>query len=261
MLCFSCKCTKSLSSTKGADNYFELTQIITDSLFNSNQIISLIKLQNNPKNKYKIEIGYKKSELKVTSYFGESENAMAAINGSFFDMDKGGSVTYLELNDSVINNTRSSKLKWGVSDSLINGAIVFNKNNNIEIQPRMPDHFYNLSKKEQAVMATGPLLIYKVERSSLPNLEFVHKRHPRTCLCKTEESILFITVDGRSTNAQGMNLYELQDFLLAFGCKDAINLDGGGSTTMWTHDKGIVNFPSDKSGQRPVANALLIKKE
>jgi len=49
--------------------------------------------------------------------------------------------------------------------------------------------------------------------------------------------------------------------LLKLGCVDAINLDGGGSTTMWIHQKGIVNFPSDKTGERPVSNALLIIKK
>ncbi len=55
-----------------------------------------------------------------------------------------------------------------------------------------------------------------------------------------------------------MNLYELQVFLYNLGCSDAINLDGGGSTTIWTKEKGVVNTPSDKKGERPVANALII---
>ena len=41
---------------------------------------------------------------------------------------------------------------------------------------------------------------------------------------------------------------------------DAINLDGGGSTTMWIKGKGVINFPSDASGERPVSNVLLIIK-
>jgi exopolysaccharide biosynthesis protein len=71
---------------------------------------------------------------------------------------------------------------------------------------------------------------------------------------------MFITIDGRSKQAKGMCLYELQKYLSDLGCTDAINLDGGGSTTMWTINKGVVNSPSDKSGERPVANALIILK-
>ena len=50
--------------------------------------------------------------------------AVAAINGGFFNMDDGGSVTYFEVDDSVINTTRSPTLKWGISDSIRNGAII-----------------------------------------------------------------------------------------------------------------------------------------
>jgi exopolysaccharide biosynthesis protein len=70
--------------------------------------------------------------------------------------------------------------------------------------------------------------------------------------------VIFITIDGRNKEAEGMNLFEVQNFLLNIGCVDAINLDGGGSTTMWTKEKGIINFPSDSSGERPVSNTLLI---
>jgi exopolysaccharide biosynthesis protein len=69
---------------------------------------------------------------------------------------------------------------------------------------------------------------------------------------------LFITIDGRAEKAEGMSFVEMQDFLLDLGCMDAINLDGGGSTTMWTKNKGIVNNPSDKNGEREVANAILL---
>ena len=76
----------------------------------------------------------------------------------------------------------------------------------------------------------------------------------------TNESVIFITIDGRNTEAEGMSLIEAQKFLLNLGCVNAINLDGGGSTTMWSKEKSIVNFPSDELSKRPVSNALLIVK-
>jgi exopolysaccharide biosynthesis protein len=54
-----------------------------------------------------------------------------------------------------------------------------------------------------------------------------------------------------------MNFQEMSDFLLSIGVWNAVNLDGGGSTTMVIHNK-IVNSPSDKTGERPVANTLQI---
>jgi exopolysaccharide biosynthesis protein len=92
-------------------------------------------------------------------------------------------------------------------------------------------------------------------------MDLVTGRNPRTCLCETKESLVFITIDGRSNDAAGMSLSETQQFWKNIGCIDAINLDGGGSTTMWIKGKGIVNFPSDSSGERPVSNALLLIKK
>ncbi|MCP4726136.1 MAG: phosphodiester glycosidase family protein, partial [bacterium] len=69
--------------------------------------------------------------------------------------------------------------------------------------------------------------------------------------------IFLITVDGRRPgHSIGMSLYELSEFMLELGCEEAMNLDGGGSTTMWINGK-IRNRPSDGI-VRPIANAILI---
>ncbi len=209
-------------------------------------------------NKFGIEFSYSNAELRKTSLFGKSKNALAAINGSFFDMDKGGSVTYLEINDTVISRTRTSDLKWAKADSLVNGAIVLTTGLKVSIESASSDKFYELSTQEASVLLSGPLLLLDSEKMKLPQMKFTTKRHPRTCLCISNDAVVFITIDGRTNEAEGMNLFEVQKLLLSIGCVDAINLDGGGSTTMWVKDKGIVNFPSDKLGERPVSNALLL---
>lgn len=237
------------------------SQIVTDTLFDSQQRISMLILDVEALHKYSIDFAHQKSVLLKTSQIAESRDALAAINGSFFDMDKGGSVTYLERNDSVISRTRSSELKWAVPDSLVNGALVLNKNNILEIEAAREEEAYESSFSEAFVMISGPLLIDNSIAQRLPDMNFANKRHPRTCVGITGESVLFITFDGRSEQAEGMNLMEVQEFLLDMGCTDAINLDGGGSTCMWTYDRGVVNSPSDKTGERPVANAILIFKK
>lgn len=236
-------------------------RIKTDSLFNSNQVINILTLPKNSFNKYKIKFVCSDPVLEPTSWFGEKDNALASINGSFFDIDSGGSVTYVEIDDSVFSRTRSSDLKWAKPDSLINGAVVETKDFNIKIQPVKSDQFYEQSKQEAAVMVAGPLLLLDSKKVKLPQMEFATKRHPRTCLCTNKDSVMFIAIDGRRKDAEGMNLFEAQEFLLKMGCIDAINLDGGGSTTMWIKDKGTVNTPSDSTGERSVSNALLIIKE
>ena len=66
-----------------------------------------------------------------------------------------------------------------------------------------------------------------------------------------------MAVDGRSEASKGMSLTQLTDFLVALGAVNALNLDGGGSTVMIVGDS-IVNHPSDKEGERAVANALVV---
>jgi len=102
----------------------------------------------------------------------------------------------------------------------------------IKIERAKDDQFYEHSKSESAVLVAGPLLIKNSQLQELPKMGFTTKRHPRSCFCVTNESIILLTIDGRSENAAGMNLLEVQKFLSDLKCTDAINLDGGGSSTM-----------------------------
>ena len=88
---------------------------------------------------------------------------------------------------------------------------------------------------------------------------FVEARHPRTAVAKMRDGkFLMVTVDGRQPGVSvGMNLSELAEYLLSLGAVDAMNLDGGGSTTMFLDGK-VVNKPSDKEGERKVGDAILV---
>ncbi len=158
-------------------------------------------------------------------------------------MRNGGSITYFEVNDTVIGRSRASELKLPLSKRVFNGAIVITPDQKLEIQPVNSDEIYEQSKQEVAVLVSGPLLLFNSEQLELPDTDFANNRHPRTCLCETNESVLFITIDGRSINAEGMSLIEAQKFLMELRCIDAINSDGGGSTTVWIEGKGVVNLP------------------
>lgn len=233
---------------RGQDS-FHLSEVVTDSLYQSKQKIYLLSIKNY--SRYSVDIGYNTSRLVKTSEIAKNNNALAAINGSFFDIENGGSTTYLEKNDKVISKTQKP-------NSLINGLIVLSKDGHIEIDQFISDRFYKKSKKEKFAIATGPLLIKDSIPQKLPNKSFTSARHPRTCLCKREDDIVFIVVDGRHKEANGMSLFEAQKYLLSLGCIAAINLDGGGSSTMWTKKRGIINTPSDSNIEREVSNALLL---
>ncbi len=71
--------------------------------------------------------------------------------------------------------------------------------------------------------------------------------------------IWLITVDGRNKALSlGMSFAELQTLITRVGLVDALNLDGGGSTTMVV--KGaVVNHPSDATGPRRVSDAIIVR--
>jgi exopolysaccharide biosynthesis protein len=98
-------------------------------------------------------------------------------------------------------------------------------------------------------------ITWEAEKSSK---SFVETKHPRTAVAKLKDGkFLMVTVDGRSEESGGIGLENLAKILLDLGATDAMNLDGGGSSTMFLDGK-IVNKPSDKEGERKVSDAILV---
>lgn len=238
---------------------FQFQQLKTDSLFNSPQVISIVRLTKKDSAAYYFDLAHHPSQLMKTSQFAKQKKAIIAINGGFFDMDNGGSATYLEAQDSVFHRHKLGGEKWAIANWAKTGAIIVDKKGQLKITPAQSQTFYEQSLAEESVLITGPLLIKKGAIVKLMDTEFVTKRHPRTCLCETTTAFLMLTIDGRKHFAKGMSLLELQTFLAQQNCINAINLDGGGSTTMWVKEQGIVNTPSAPFGERKVANALVVK--
>ena len=234
----------------------DIEHIQSDSLFQSSQRIHVLTLKGNWRKHMNIGIFQPKQGLSKTSEIGLANDAVAAINGSFFNRKSGTGVVYLESEGVPLAQTVSGDL-----DFLQNGAIRITHSGEIHISEAQQDVFYRNSSKEAFVLVSGPLLLKKGKAEVLENHPFVTNRHPRTCICQTPSELKFIVVDGRSTVAHGMCLSELQKFLMGIGCVDALNLDGGGSSTLWSAKNGIINIPSDKNGERPVSSAILILED
>jgi exopolysaccharide biosynthesis protein len=88
---------------------------------------------------------------------------------------------------------------------------------------------------------------------------FAENRHPRTMIGNTADgTIWLVTVDGRQPQLSvGMTLVELRALAKRLALVNALNLDGGGSTTMWAQGQ-VMNSPSDAAGPRKVSDALLV---
>jgi exopolysaccharide biosynthesis protein len=84
------------------------------------------------------------------------------------------------------------------------------------------------------------------------------QRNPRTAIGWNDREFFMVVVDGRAPGLSvGMTFSELASLMLKLGCKDAMNLDGGGSSTLWLNGK-VVNHPSSKGVLRQVANTLVL---
>ena len=88
---------------------------------------------------------------------------------------------------------------------------------------------------------------------------FVAARNPRTLAGVTGDgSLLLVTVDGRRAGwSAGVTLPEAARLMRSLGARDALNLDGGGSTAMTVRGR-VVNRPSDAGGERSVSDALVV---
>lgn len=232
----------------------------SDTLFGSKQEIHLLMV---PKNKYRrlpVSIGYASSELLTTSALSEKCDAEAAINGGFFDRDKGGSVCYFETDNRVVSRTRPEGDKWAKSRGVVNGALVLFGNDSLVIEPARSEETYEKSQSESAVIVAGPLLIYQSKAQPLPHVSLSNDRNPRTCIGINKDFIILATIDGRSATAAGMTLAEVQRFFERLKCTSALNLDGGGSSALWIKGQGVVNRPSDREGERSVSDIVFVKR-
>lgn len=111
-------------------------------------------------------------------------------------------------------------------------------------------------RARMAITGDRPLLVDGVRRVVNDRLA-----HPRTAvgIDRDGRRLLLLVVDGRSSDSRGYTMVELADMMTSLGAEDALNLDGGGSSTMWSRkadgSMGVINTPSD-GVERRVPNAL-----
>ena len=179
------------------------------------------------------------SGYETTSSQGEELGALAAINAAYFGGS--GHDGFVRIGGEVIR-TGSENCAAFFADAVFSltgnePAIRYVNGNAGAAGIDAPD-----------VVCCGPLLLYAGMRRDMEMQESHNNvSHPRTAIGITEDGkVLFVTVDGRApSNAVGMSTELLARFMKVVGAEYALNLDGGGSTTMWIQGKGVVNHPSD----------------
>ncbi|TAE26495.1 MAG: phosphodiester glycosidase family protein [Cytophagales bacterium] len=237
-----------------------------DTLFGAKQNINLVIFRNKPR-RMQIAFASAGDSLRKTSWFGQKHGATVALNGTFFDVKKGGSVDLIRVDGQTLDTTLLDKT--GKRAEHRQAAITIHRNRlNIVYGGTAPR--WDQELRAPNVMVTGPLLLLDGKPHPLLKNPFNDNRHPRSCACVTHDRrVIWLTADGRHANAAGLSLPELTRLMQWLGCRDAINLDGGGSTTLWLAgqgENGVVNYPSDgrnwvRTVERPVSNVLLLRSK
>lgn len=240
-----------------------------DNLFGSPQSISYIEANlDNPA--VSIEFPYLQTGLQKTSSMIPSQvpGAKAGINGTYFNTSSsGGHRTYLRLNHVEIPPHPPLFSAWGYE-----GSLALDSSGDASIQ-RIPAGGWAGDTLHPDIMACGPLLIIdsRIQSSAFSSIgSHCTGRHPRSAVGITaDRHLILLTVDGRTEWASGMTCEELAQTMGQLGCPDALNLDGGGSTTLWgggaeqSFFNGVLNYPSDNGaydhkGERSCANAIAL---
>ncbi len=204
-----------------------------------------------------------------TSEFGQRTPAGPGLEAV---LDRGGRVVTLRSprGGPLLPGYRSIQATGGLVDDLRAAAVVGSR---LTISTKLRGE-RNQAVQQQpssSVVNGGPELVRDGQVHVTPNADgfvrptdpsfyygFSAKRNPRTFAgVDASGRIIVATADGRSTASLGLTIVETGAVARALGMRDALNLDGGGSTTMVV-DGLVTNQPSDTTGERPVGDALLI---
>ncbi len=190
-----------------------------------------------------------------TNSLAAEAGATVAINGSYFDMSNCTSCTALWLYGSEIATTTSAEF------ARCNGIVGF-KDGTFTLEPyssanTAADHAA-WGQKYDAFVATGPILRRNgVSQDPYIGGEGFYGPHPRTMLGKCADGTVYMVVtEGRMDGAAGFSLPNLLSLAEDLGMTDAINLDGGGSSTLWVTGTGVINTPSG-GAVRNVPNIII----
>ena len=195
-----------------------------------------------------------------TSSQATALGAVAAINAAYY----GGTA-----HDGFVRVDGAVKVAGGrdCSSFFADGAFTISDNQPAIFSVNGNAGAEGLSAKN--VVGSGPLLVQNGNVQAV-NMTSDHNTtsHPRTAIGVTKDKrVLFVTVDGRFPGlAVGMSSELMARYMKILGAHAALNLDGGGSTTMWIKDKGVVNHTSqggtsswDNPVERSVGSIIYVK--
>ena len=258
-----------LKLPKGAVGY----RVERVNIFDSPQTISVIKYSP----KHFVSFVVQPDGLARLSDSAMENGALFGVNAGYWDVRIDKPSTFLKLNGKQISVTADFEKER------VDGLVCIGKKS-LVIDACKAGEESAYAAKYDNILASGPVLID--ENKSVDHEAYTKnmvdtaggkpvgafytyvQRHPRTAAGTDKKgNVYLIVVDGRSKgNAEGVTIAELTKVCEWLGLKDAINLDGGGSSSMWSAAEGTVSYPCrnkkfDHEGERKVSSVLVVKSK
>ena len=256
-------------------------------MFFSSQSICAVRY---PASEFKTEILHRPGKTAgKPSEIGKEVGAKMAVNACFFHVKELIPSVYFRVGENV----------YGVTDPAetyrVNGVVGFKDKEGKEmcIEYSNISQYEEVTKDWHTALASGPMLVVDGEivvpklmgddadgdnveamnaemktgskiRTHYSSAQFYDRRHPRAAVGKDDEgNIYYVVIDGRfKGQGDGASIYETAYICKMLGMTDAINLDGGGSSAIWSDVTGTFNHPYDNKkwdneGERVVPNLIV----
>ena len=187
-----------------------------------------------------------------TSVTAANNNAILAINGDYYGANSTG---YVIRNGVVYRDTVREDSSNGDLAIYKDGSFKIIYEDEISAEQLVKDGVVNL-------LAFGPSLVENGEIVVNTNSEVGQSMasNPRTAIGIIDENHYIIVVsDGRTSESQGLSLYELAEVMKSYGVKTSYNLDGGGSSTLYFNGQ-VINKPTTNGNisERAVSDIVYI---
>ena len=188
-----------------------------------------------------------------TSVTAADNDAILAVNGDYYGANSSG---YVIRNGVVYRDTVRKNSNNGDLAIYKDGSFKIIYEDQISADQLVKDGVINL-------LAFGPALVENGEIAVGKNQEVgqAMASNPRTAIGIIDENHYIIVVsDGRTSESEGLSLYQLAEVMKSYGAKTAYNLDGGGSSTLYFNGQ-VINKPTtggNKISERAVSDIVYI---
>ena len=188
-----------------------------------------------------------------TSETAANNNAILAVNGDYYGANTTG---YVIRNGVVYRDTVREDSSNGDLAIYKDGSFKIIYEDQVSADELVKDGVVNL-------LAFGPSLVENGEIAVDTNSEVGQSMssNPRTAIGIIDENHYIIIVsDGRTSESEGLSLYQLAEIMKSYGVKTAYNLDGGGSSTLYFNGQ-VINKPTTNGNtisERSVSDIVYI---